>query len=303
MSDKYSRKQIKASQMNDRVFHTVTSAEDGQTVKELLKQMNISRRTVTRLMQSRGILLNEASVPLSETVHAGDQLCLLFAQPDLKTALFLKEAPDILYEDDDLVIVSKPYGMPCHPSKEHQDDMGSLLAKYYGEGFTVRTIGRLDKDVSGVMVYAKNKHAAAQLSDHQIRKQYTAIITGQFEASSGRLECRLKKTPYERQTFVSDDGKACITDYEVQEVYAGYSLISVSIATGRTHQIRATMAYYGHPLLGDKLYGGSTELIRRPALHCSSVAFVHPKTKKKITVSCDLPNDMLQLKSLPADNE
>ena len=90
MSDKYSRKQIKASQMNDRVFHTVTSAEDGQTVKELLKQMNISRRTVTRLMQSRGILLNEASVPLSETVHVGDQLCLLFAQPDLKTALFLK---------------------------------------------------------------------------------------------------------------------------------------------------------------------------------------------------------------------
>ncbi|MBQ6489993.1 MAG: RluA family pseudouridine synthase [Solobacterium sp.] len=284
---------------NDQIIHTVTGSENGTTVKALLKQMNIPRRTVTRLMQNRGILLNGVSVPLSGTVHTGDTLCLSFVQSDLKTALFLKEAPDILYEDEDLVIVNKPFGMPCHPSREHQDDMGTLLGLYYGNGFTVRTVGRLDKDVSGVMVYAKNSMTASQLSDHQIHKQYTAVITGQFEGPSGRLECRLKKTPYQRQAFVSADGKDCITDYETMDIYPGHSFVSVSIVTGRTHQIRATMAHFGHPLLGDKLYGGSTELIRRPALHCRSVTFIHPKTKKKITVVCDLPEDMQKLKSLP----
>lgn len=177
--------------------------------------------------------------------------------------------------------------------------MGTLLTQYYGNGFTVRTIGRLDKDVSGVMVYAKNSGTASQLSDHKIRKQYTAIITGQFGEPSGRLECRLKKTPYQRQAYVSPDGKDCITDYETTDFHPSYSFMSVSIVTGRTHQIRATMAHFGHPLLGDKLYGGSTERIRRPALHCSSVTFTHPKTKEKITVVCDLPEDMQKLKSLP----
>ncbi len=284
--------------MNDQIMHTVTDSENGSTVKALLKQMNISRRTVTRLMQSKGITLNDVSVPLTETVRTGDKLCLSFVQSDLKTALFLKEAPDILYEDEDLVIVNKPFGMPCHPSKEHRDDMGTLLNLYYGNDFTVRTLGRLDKDVSGVMVYAKNKHTASRMSE-QIHKQYTAVITGQFEEPSGRLECRLKKTPYQRQAFVSEEGKDCITDYEVLDIYPGHSFVSVSIVTGRTHQIRATMAHFGHPLLGDALYGGSTDLIRRPALHCSSVTFIHPKTKKKITVSCDLPQDMQKLKSLP----
>lgn len=284
--------------MNDQIMHTVTDSENGSTVKALLKQMNISRRTVTRLMQSKGITLNDVSVPLTETVRTGDKLCLSFVQSDLKTALFLKEAPDILYEDEHLVIVNKPFGMPCHPSKEHRDDMGTLLNLYYGNDFTVRTLGRLDKDVSGVMVYAKNKHTASRMSE-QIHKQYTAVITGQFEEPSGRLECRLKKTPYQRQAFVSEEGKDCITDYEVLDIYPGHSFVSVSIVTGRTHQIRATMAHFGHPLLGDALYGGSTDLIRRPALHCSSVTFIHPKTKKKITVSCDLPQDMQKLKSLP----
>ena len=290
---------VNKGKSTDQIVHTVTESEDGLAVKALLKQMDISRRTVTRLMQSRGILLNVASVPLSETVHAGDTLCLSFIQADLKTALFLKEEPDILYEDEDLAIVNKPFGMPCHPSREHRDDMGTLLMKYYGNDFTVRTVGRLDKDVSGVMVYARNSRTVSQLSDHHIHKQYTAVITGQFEEPSGRLECRLKKTSYRRQAFVSPDGKDCITDYEVLEVYPGHSFVSVSIVTGRTHQIRATMAYFGHPLLGDALYGGSTELIRRVALHCSSVTFTHPKTKKKITVVCDLPEDMQKLRSLP----
>ena len=288
------------SKTSDQIIHTVTERENGSAVKALLKQMNISRRTVTRLMQSRGILLNGVSVPLTETVHTGDTLCLSFVQSDLKTALFLKEAPNILYEDEDLVIVNKPYGMPCHPSREHTDDMGTLLSLYYGNEFTVRTVGRLDKDVSGVMVYAKNKRTASQLSE-RIHKQYTAVITGRFEERSGRLVCRLKKTPYRRQAFVSEDGKDCITDYETLDVYPDFSFVSVSIVTGRTHQIRATMADFGHPLLGDALYGGSTDLIRRPALHCSSVTFTHPKTKKKITVSCDLPEDMQKLKSLPCE--
>lgn len=284
--------------MTDSITHTVTPEENSLTVKELLKQIDLSRRTVTRLKQNHGILLNEHTAGLTETVHTGDVLSLNFVQSDLKTALFLRESPDILYEDEDLVIVNKPYGMPCHLSKEHQDDMGTLLKQYYGEDFIVRTVGRLDKDVSGTMVYAKNSRTASMLSDHHIHKQYTAIITGQFDEPSGRLTCRLKKTPYQRQAVVSNDGKDCVTDYETIETYSGYSFIHVSILTGRTHQIRATMAHYGHPLLGDSLYGGSTALIRRPSLHCSSVRFLHPETKKEITVVCELPEDMMKLKSL-----
>ena len=284
---------------NDQIIHTVTGSENGTTVKALLKQMNIPRRTVTRLMQNRGILLNGVSVPLSGTVHTGDTLCLSFVQSDLKTALFLKEAPDILYEDEDLVIVNKPFGMPCHPSREHQDDMGTLLGLYYGNGFTVRTVGRLDKDVSGIMLYAKNQPAAARLSRQRteclLKKTYTAIAEGILDEKKGILRYRLAKKEGHRDRRISRNGQECVTEYEVIAEHGSLSVLHVSIITGRTHQIRAGMAYAGHPLCGDRLYGGHTELIPRPALHCSKLVFEQPFTKEQVQIECEPAEDMKRL--------
>ncbi len=280
---------------------TVSEKEDGLTVKSYLSlSLGLSRRQISRLKANHGISLDERQAVLTEQVHTGQTLHLAFMEQDYGTADILNKAPEILYEDDVLVVVNKPYGISSHASREHPDKhMGTVLKKYYGEDFTVRTVGRLDKDVSGIMVYAKNAETAAALSsdkeEHIFRKQYTAAAEGIFETKKDTLVYKLQKNGSLRKSVVSEAGKECITDYEVIQEYHGISLLAVSIRTGRTHQIRAGMAYTGHPLCGDTLYGGSKTLISRPALHCSRISFIHPETGRTVEISCGLPEDIRKI--------
>ena len=195
-------------------------------------------------------------------------------------------------------MVNKPAGIPSHASAEHfDDDMGSILKRYYQDDtFTVRTVGRLDKGVSGIVVYAKTKQMAALLAsareEQLLHKEYLAIVKGKFEEKRGKLIYTLGKEKGIRGRSVTADGQKCITNYEVITEGNFFSLIKVHIETGRLHQIRAGMAYFGHPLIGDRLYGGSMHAMKRPALHCWKVEFIHPKTKKQISIECELPTDM-----------
>ncbi len=287
--------------MRKQLKRKIPQNENGMTVKMWLSSdLSLSRREITRLKVTGGILVNEEPARLTQVLQAGDEVRILFAEQDTRRAELIEEKPEILYEDRDLIIVNKPYGMPSHAGKEHTDDhMGILLQKYLGKDFVIRTVGRLDKDVSGIMIYAKNAETTGALSKDKdgksFQKIYTAIAEGIFAEKKGTLTYSLSKDPRHRQADITDTGKPCITDYEVIAEKEDRSVLRVSIRTGRTHQIRAGMAHAGHPLCGDALYGGRKNRIRRPALHCSSVTFTHPKTKERITITCDLPDDMKSL--------
>ena len=284
--------------MRKELEYTIEKKDDGLMVKAVLsKQLHLSRREISRLKFSNGLLLNNAPCRVTETVHTGDVIHLIFMEKDIAHAVRLTGKPDIIYEDEDLVIVNKPAGMPCHPSHEHlDDDMGTLLQNYYKDQFTIRAIGRLDKDVSGIMLYAKNQPSAARLSKQRqagkLNKYYLAICSGHFEKKSGTLQYALEKRAGHKERIVSGNGQMCITEYRVVEESDVCSLLQVHIITGRTHQIRAGMAWTNHPLVGDKLYGGDMTKLHRPALHCAVLDLEQPFTGKPIHVECPLPEEM-----------
>lgn len=284
--------------MKKKVTYTIKDAQADMSVKSFLSgQMGLSRREITRLSHDQGILLNGETCRLTQTMNKGDVLQVVFVK---ETGM--PQEPDILYEDEHLVIINKPPGLASHRQSGNDLDAGTLLKRKYGDDFVIRTVGRLDRPVSGIMVYAKDRKTAAMLSaereDELLHKAYLAFAGGIFENKSGTLTYSLGKEAGIKGRQVTDDGKECITDYEVLEEYGSYSLLRIVIRTGRTHQIRAGMAAAGHPLLGDSLYHGNTNRIRRPALHCAETEFVHPYTRKQIRIECPLPADMGKLRRL-----
>ena len=241
--------------------------------------------------------LNKRPVKVNQVVHTEDVLVIQEINLETYTLHPRTVRPDILYEDEDVVVVYKPVGTPSHPSHHHlTDDMGTLLRDYYQDKhFVIRPIGRLDKDVSGIMIYAKNQLSAARLTaqrkDGTLQKHYYAIVEGQLE-DKDTLLFSLMKEDGEMAQYFNQGGKQCVTEYEVIKRYQTECLIRVHLQTGRTHQIRAGFAGIGHPLCGDTLYGGSTQWIKRPALHCANISFLQPFTKKKIIVESPLPEDI-----------
>lgn len=172
--------------MRKDIVFTIQEKQDGLMVKAVLRsELNLSRREISRLKFSNGLFLNGVMCRVTEIVHTGDEVKVVFAEQDQGHAVRLSGKPDILYEDEDIVIVNKPTGMPCHPSHEHlDDDMGTLLRNYYDGKFTIRAVGRLDKDVSGIMLYAKNRPTCARLSKQRssdsFHKEYLAIVEGKM---------------------------------------------------------------------------------------------------------------------------
>lgn len=278
----------------------ITKDLDGLLVKAVLsKKEGLSRREISRLKFNDGILVNNQSARVTQPLQEGDVLTIIFPEMDSIRLGYLPEKPEILYEDEDLILVNKPAGMPCHPSHEHQgDDMGTLLQSYFGkEKFIIRAIGRLDKDVSGVMCYAKNQPSAARLSKQRgqqiLHKTYYALALGTFDSQEDTIQYHLQKVEGSKARKVTNKGQLCITNYKVLQQFETYALLEITIPTGRTHQIRAGMASIGHPLVGDSLYGGKSNLLSRPALHCGKLEMKQPFSHQEIVVTCPLAPDML----------
>ena len=281
---------------------TIENEQNGLSVKAVLTSvLRLSRHEISRLkFTENGITLNGRQVRTNQTVSAGDILSVCFPEKPQEAAS-ASFVPEILYEDEDMVIVNKPAGIVSHPSHGHpEDDMGTALRAYLKDrAAAVRTVGRLDKDVSGIVVYAKNQPACARLSAQRnsgvLRKTYLAAAEGIMEQPEGTIRCFLGRTEGQKARGITENGKECVTDYRLLETCGEVSLLEVTIRTGRTHQIRASFASAGHPLAGDALYGGSTERIARPALHCAFLRCRQPFTGEEITVSVPLPEDIRQL--------
>ena len=282
--------------MENELTFPITADDDGKRIKDFLSGKGLSRRELSRLLQSRGITLNGEPAGLARALSEGDSLRIVLPQCDTAHAQRLSGKAEIVYEDEYLLVVNKPRGMAVHSSREHrEDDLGTLLRKMYGKKFVMRVIGRLDKDAAGLVLCAKDQKTAAVLSamkeENRVVKEYAALTEGVFEEKEGVLTYTLDKIANDKSYVGSPDGKPCVTRYAVQEEFAGYSLLSVWIDTGRTHQIRAGLSYYGHPIVGDKLYGGNTSFTDRVQLSAVRLSFPHPVTGKPIDVRIPLSKD------------
>ena len=202
---------------------------------------------------------------------------------------------EVVFEDDDIVIFNKPAGMCTHPTKGQQvDTLGNVFAgRKETAGFVYRPVGRLDRDTSGLVLVAKNPHVAWALRDSVIKKYY-AIVHNVPNPAEGKIDAPIGREggTGTRKRCVVSNGSRAVTNYSVINSNGEYSLVELILETGRTHQIRVHMAYTGCPLIGDELYGGSTGLIARQALHCYSMEIIHPLKKDKIYVESKLPDDM-----------
>lgn len=273
----------------------------GIRVKSFLRgYCGVSVRLLARLKRTpMGIAVNGAHATAVDLLRAGDTLRITL--PEDQKQQPARDLPlDIVYEDEDVLVVNKPCSMPIYPTPGHDDDtLANAAAGYWqrrGERVAFRPVYRLDKDTSGLIVLAKNAYAAACLAN-RVQKEYTAVCEG-ILTGGGTVDAPIGLAQGSRiQRAAGGDGAPAVTHWQAEGCFGGHTLLKLRLETGRTHQIRVHMAGIGHPLAGDDLYGGGLRLIGRQALHCGKVWFVHPVTGKNIALYCALPPDMEKLLS------
>lgn len=285
---------------------TFTAQHDEQLLREAISDYGISKRALTAIKFEGGeITVNGREQNVRYKLRAGDTVQIIFPPEDISDSLLAEHtALPIVYEDDALLVIDKPAYMSTIPSREHPT--GSLANFVRGHfeqqqlASTVHIVTRLDRDTSGLVVIAKHRHVHHVMSEQQkrgeVHRQYEAIVHGELATHAlsitepiGRKETSI----IERE--VRADGQAAHTDVERLAVANGLSHVRLTLHTGRTHQIRVHMAHIGHPLVGDSLYGGARDLLDRQALHCCSVSFEHPFTKKIMKFTSTMPLTMVQL--------
>ena len=298
----------------------IDQAQDGQRVDTALaKALELSRSVVADLLNAGEVLQGKKPLSKSDRVSAGDRLTVLM--PAIYDPLELKETPidtlEIIYDDDDVVVVNKPVGCAAHASPGWMGPtvVGALLAR----GYRISTTGpqerqgivqRLDAGTSGLMLLAKHERSYIsmknQFRNRSIEKVYRTLIQGHIDPVEGSIDAPIGRHPREDYRFaVVADGKASITHYELIEYYQGASLLKVVLETGRTHQIRVHFNALRHPLVGDLAYGGDPVLaarleLKRPWLHAMELSFNQPSSDQRITLNAPLPDDLTRALALLA---
>ena len=203
------------------------------------------------------------------------------------------------FEDEDILVLNKPAFLPVHESLNHRGDTLSNFVSYYlNEDTAFRAVFRLDRDTSGLVLIAKHELSASKLAG-KIKKDYYAVVEGEIkEGSAINLPiARCGESIIKRR--VDENGERAITHFEPISTKNGNTLLKINLETGRTHQIRVHFSHIGHPLLGDELYGGKTDMINRQALHCKTIYFEHPISEKEMIIDCDFPEDFRKLIHVP----
>lgn len=276
----------------------------GKLIRDFLLEKEISKAALTDIKFAGGkILLNGEEVTVRKCLSEGDRLTISF--PLEESTVEGENIPlSIIYEDPYILVVNKPQQMNTIPSREHPT--GSLangvMGYYEKQGIksTVHVVTRLDRDTSGLVLIAKYRHIHHLFSKMQkeglVKRSYEAFAEGKFAEEFGVIEKpigRKGSSIIERE--VRDDGQYALTRYKVIQQYEDFAHVQLELETGRTHQIRVHLAYIGHPLVGDDLYGGQRKYMDRQALHCSKISFVHPVNGEKLAFYIPLPDDMARL--------
>lgn len=290
--------------MNRTINYEIKEEYDGLRVEQFLKRHGYSSQNLAEIKRMpKSILVNGVHYYMRDMLHTGDRLCVCICETKCSEKIPPTELPlDIVYEDEDIIVINKPAGMPIHPSmNNYHNSMANALAWYYRQQdkpFIFRCCNRLDRDTSGLTVVAKHLVSGNILSSmvrrREIHREYLAIVRGSVTPSSGTIDAPLGRkdgTIIER-TVDFEQGERAVTHYKVIEEKNGHSLVSLCLETGRTHQIRIHMKHLGFPLIGDYLYNPDMEYISRQALHSHRLSFRHPITGETMEFTAPLPADM-----------
>ena len=260
-----------------------------------------SRRFLQQIITDGRVLINGKKVKAHQKLKIDDEV-RIDIPPEEKTDIKPQDIPlDIVYEDKDLLVVNKPYGMVVHPAPgNYSNTLVNALVHHceklsdINQSHRTGIVHRLDKDTSGLLLVAKNNQShmnlAKQFQDHSIKRKYVALVHGEVEFDEGAIEAPVGRHPRtrEKMAVTFKQSKEAKTIYRVIKRKKGISLLELFPQTGRTHQLRVHLAYLGHPILGDRKYGKANDQCRL-ALHAKSIGFVHPRTKKNMLFESDLP--------------
>ena len=265
---------------------------------------DLSRSKIKKLIEKENITVNSRGVESNYRPKKGDEISIEIPPPK-SVEIKAENIPlKIIYEDTDILVIDKEAGMVTHPTLDHPSGTLVNALLYYlkvipdkGKSLRPGIVHRLDRGTSGIIVIAKNEKSLEYLKEQfrgrKVVKKYICLVQGKIEKSFGKMETLIDRHPINRKKFtVSKEGKESVTLYHLSK-YIGekYSLLEVEPKTGRTHQIRVHMSYLGHPIIGDKLYGGKM-IGKRQFLHASFLEFTHPKTGKRISFESNLPQDL-----------
>ena len=267
---------------------------------------NLTRSAAQKLIDEECVLRNGKKAKKNDKLAIGDEITLTIPEPKPVDIAPTEMALDIVYEDEDVLVINKPKGLVVHPAAGHQDDtlvngllyaMGDQLSGINGE-LRPGIVHRIDKDTSGLLAIAKNDFAhrilASQLKDHTMARTYEAIVCGSFREDSGTVDAPIGRHPTDRKRMcvTERNSKSAVTHWEVVARYRGYTHIRCRLQTGRTHQIRVHMAHIGHPILGDTIYGRKKPELGQDSqcLHAGALCFRHPRDERPVMVFAPLPD-------------
>ena len=270
----------------------------------------LTRSQATQLIESGEVAVNGRAVSKSYKLAGGEDIAVTLPEPEPVEAVPQDIPLDVVYEDADVIVVNKPSGMVVHPAPGHPD--GTLVnALLYHCAGTLSGVGgalrpgivhRIDRDTSGLIIAAKNdaahQYLSAQLADHTLARTYECIVVGNLREDSGTVDAPIARHPTDRKRMaVVAGGREAVTHWEVIARYPGYTHVRCRLETGRTHQIRVHMAYIGHPILGDTVYGAKKEVpgLTGQCLHAVGLRFLHPRTHEVVELSCPLPEEFTRM--------
>ena len=287
---------------------TLTAGTAGQRADQFLAAAldGLTRSAAQKLLEEGRVLRGGKALKKNDRLQPGDVLTLCIPDPS-PVEILPQEIPlDVVYEDGDVIVVNKPVGLVVHPAPGHPD--GTLVnALLYHCGSSLSGINgairpgivhRIDRDTSGLIIAAKNDFAhvklAEQLQDHTLARTYRCIVTGNLREDTGTVNAPIGRCPADRKKMaVVAGGRNAVTHWTVLERYPGVNYVECRLETGRTHQIRVHMAYIGHPILGDTVYGNKKPVpgLQGQCLHAVGLKFIHPRTGELVELTCGLPEE------------
>ena len=282
----------------------------------VFEALGVTRSNAQGMIESGFVTVNGKVESKNYRLRLGDEIEIEEQEPEVLNVEAENIPLDVVFEDDDIIVINKPSGMVVHPAPGNENGTLVNALLYHCKGTLSGINGvirpgivhRIDKDTSGLLVVAKNDESHVYLSsllkDHGIKRVYHAIVTGHYRENSGTVNAPIGRHPVDRKKMaVVPGGREAITHYEVIEEYPSFTYARFQLETGRTHQIRVHTSYIGHPIIGDEVYGGgkttfeknNKALLNGQILHAKILSFPHPRTKEIVTFECELPDNFKTL--------